>query len=270
MYNALATQEKPALSLIIPVYNDAALVLPTIATLAFTIQYPTDLIIVYDSEDDPTIPIVKKMQELFPSIRLIQNEQRKGVLNAIKTGFKNAQAPYVGIWICYQVDPFGVINRMVEKMSEGYDFVSASRFVYKGRFSRGSVIKRNLSKLANKLLCVFMGIPLTDATSSIKIYKKEFLDATPVTTKTAGGWALSLELSLKALMKGLSFYEIPLEEKNMNLLHGISHFSVKTQLPEYIRWFIYGFRNRKIMAQNLKNAGKHKQIIQGMPKEARR
>lgn len=250
MLNALAAEEKPILTLVMPVYNDGALVIPTITTLALTTHYPMDLIVVYDSQEDITVPVIKNMLKLFPGIRLIQNEQKRGVVNAIRTGFKNAGTPYVGIWICYQLDPFGVINQMVKKMLEGCDLVAASRFIYKGRFSRGSVIKRELSKLANKLLCSFAGVPLTDATYSMKIYKKEFLDATPITTKISGGWALSLELSLKALVKGLKCCEIPLEKKNMNLLHGISHFSVKTQLPEYIRWFIYGFQNRKKIKKN--------------------
>ena len=253
MPNALAASEKPVLSMVMPVYNDGAMVLPTIATLALTTRYSMDLIVVYDSEDDSTIPVIKEMQKFFPRIRLIQNEQKRGVINAIKTGFKNATAPYVGIWICYQLDPFGILNQMIEKMGEGYDFVAASRFIYKGRFSRGSVIKRNLSKVANKLLCSLTGVPLTDSTYSMKIYRKEFLDSTPITTKASGRWALSLELSMKALVKGLKCYEVPLEKKNMNLLHGITHFSVKTQLPEYIRWFVYGFRNRKIIKENLKN-----------------
>jgi glycosyltransferase involved in cell wall biosynthesis len=255
MFNALAVTEKPILSLIMPVYNDGALVIPTIATLAFTIKYPLDLIIVYDSESDSTVPIVKEAQKLFPGIQLIQNEQRRGLVEAVKTGFKNAKAPYVGIWICYQLDPFGVVNQMIEKMLEGYGFVTVSRFIYEGRFSRGSFIKKKLSKLANKLLRYFAGIPLTDATYTMKIYRKEFLDSTPITTDASGRWALSLELSLKALVKGLKCCEIPLERKNMNLLHGISHFSVKRQLSEYIRWFVYGFRNRKIIKENLKNRG---------------
>jgi len=247
MFNALASNEKPMLNLIMPVYNDGPLVIPTISTLAFTIKYPTNLIVVYDSEEDSTIPIIKKMQVIFPGIRLIRNEQMKGVLNAIKTGFKNADAPYVGIWICYQVDPFGIINQMMEKMLEGYDFVTTSRFIYKGHFSRGSIIKRELSKIANKLLTIFTGVPLTDATSSIKVYKKNFLDATLIETKMSGGWAVSLELALKALVKGLKYFEIPLEKKNMSLLHGVSHFSVKTQLREYLRWFFYGVSNRKVI-----------------------
>ena len=107
-----------------------------------------------------------------------------------------------------------------------------------------------MSKYANKILNHTIGIPLSDATYSMKMYRKDFLDSVPITTKTSGGWALSLELALKALEKGLKYYEIPLEKKNLSLMHGVTRFNVKTQLPEYLRWFLWGIRHRKTIRNN--------------------
>jgi glycosyltransferase involved in cell wall biosynthesis len=230
-----------------PVYDDANIVIPTITTLFFTIKYPFDLIIVYDRDDDKTIAVIQQLQKYFANILMVRNEWRHGVVNAIKTGIKNAKTPYVGVWICYQVDPFGILNEMISKMEEGFDLVAASRFIYKGRFNRGHLLKRSLSKYANKILHSIIDIPLTDSTFSLKIFRKDFLDSTPITTKISGGWSLSLELTLKALVRGARVYEIPLEKKNLNLMHGITRFHVRTQLPEYLRWLIWGFRNRKII-----------------------
>jgi glycosyltransferase involved in cell wall biosynthesis len=247
---SLWNNKKSVLTLIMPVYDDANIVIPTITTLFFTIRYPFDLIIVYDRDDDKTIPVIQQLQKYFANILMVRNEWKHGVVNAIKTGIKNAKTPYIGVWICYQVDPFGIINEMVSKMEEGFDLIAASRFIYKGRFSRGSFLKRSLSKYANKTLHSIIGIPLTDSTSTIKIFRKDFLDSTPITTKVSGGWSLSLELTLKALVKGLKVFEVPLEKKNLNLMHGITRFQVWTQLPEYLRWLIWGFKNRKIIKRN--------------------
>ncbi len=87
MYNALAVQGEPLLTLVMPVYNDDAIVIPTISTLAFTIKYPLRLIVVYDSEDDTTLPVLRQLQCFFHNISLVQSEAKHGVVNAIKTGF---------------------------------------------------------------------------------------------------------------------------------------------------------------------------------------
>lgn len=245
-------EEKKLLTLIMPVYNEGDAVIPVIATLFLSINYPFKLLVVYDSEDDKTIATIKKLQQCFNDIYLIQNEWKQGVVNALKTGFKHADTPYVGIWVSYHLDPFGILNDMVKKLEGGYDLVSANRFTHDAKRGRGNKLKKLLSFWGNAVLYKIIGMPISDVTTSIKVYRKALLDAIKIETVVNGGWAVNAELTIKAAIAGYRLGEVPLEKKNVNLIHGITNFRILKQLPTYFRWLYLGWKNRRLIKANYK------------------
>lgn len=246
--------EKKMLTLVMPIYHEGDGVIPVIATLFLSVRCPFKLIAVYDSDNDETIAVIQKLREKFDDIYLIQNEWKQGVLNAIKTGLKHADTQYVGIWISYHVDPFGILNEMIDKLESGFDLVSATRFTTDAKKARGNTLKKLLSLLGNIILNKFIGMPITDVTTSLKVYRKSLLDDIPIETVVNGGWALSAELAIKAAIKGYRLAEVPLEKKNVNLIHGLTNFRVFKQLPEYFRWLYLGWKNRKVIKKNQKGS----------------
>ena len=244
-------EETKILSLVMPVHNEGDAVIPVIATLFLTVRYPFKIILVYDSPDDKTVATVTKLQKYFADIYLLQNEWNNGVLNAIKTGFKNADTPYVGIWVSYHLDPFGILNNMIEKLENGCDLVSANRFTVESKRARGNQIKKLLSYGGNIILNKIIGMPISDITTSIKVYRKTLLDSLVIETVVNGGWAVSSELAIKAAIKGYRLSEVPLEKKNINLIHGLTNFKVLKQLPTYFRWLSLGWKNRKLIKSHL-------------------
>lgn len=163
------SKSKKMLTLILPVYNEGDAVIPVIATLFLTVRYPFKILVIYDSPDDIAIKTVEKLQPFFPDLFLVQNESKKGVLNAIKTGFKQSDTPYVGIWVAYHLDPFGIANVMIEKLEEGYDLVSVNRFTVESQRARGNYVKKFMSNMGNLVLNRIMGMPISDVTTSIKV-----------------------------------------------------------------------------------------------------
>jgi len=241
---------KKEISLVMPVLNDGARIIPAICTLAFTIKYPFELIVVYDLDEDTSLPFVKMLQEKFDFIRLVKN-QGKRVIGALQTGFDAAESDVVGIWLPYHVDPFGLINKMYEKMVHEHCLVvSGNRFNKVKRISRGSTIKKLLSRGGNYLLNRIIGIPFGDITTSIKLYKKDFIKETPIETKITGGWSLNTELAVKAAIKGVKLGEVEFLPENTNIITGVSNFKVFKQLDYYLKWLILGFKNRKVIMKN--------------------
>jgi|Deesub1362A_J573_1020465.scaffolds.fasta_scaffold01197_7 hypothetical protein len=244
------TKEKKLLTLIMPVFNVGDAVIPVITTLFFTVKYPFKLFIIYDFPEDPTVTTVKKLQNHFKDLYLIENELGKGVVNALKTGFKNADTEYVGIWVAYHLDPYGILNKMVEKLENEYDLVSANRFAVNTTRARGNSIKKILSFVGNFILKRIIGMPISDVTTSLKVYKKSVVESINIETKVDGGWAINAELAIKSAIKGYKMAEIPLQRKNINLIHGITNFKILKQLPTYLQWLYLGWKNRKLIRNN--------------------
>jgi glycosyltransferase involved in cell wall biosynthesis len=254
MPQAEITKNGKILTLIMPVYNEGDAVIPVISTLFLTIHYPMQIFVVHDSPDDLTVPTVKRLQQYFPALYLVRNEWDRGVLNAIKTGFKNADTPYIGVWVAYHLDPFGILNAMIEKMDKGCDLVSANRFTVDSKRARGNTLKKLFSYCGNIVLNKIIGMPISDITTSIKVYRKSMLDSLVIETVVNGGWAVNAELAIKAAIKGYRFGEIPLEKKNITLVHGLTNFKVLKQLPTYFRWLYLGWKNRKAIKYNIRSA----------------
>lgn len=247
MFNSLAQNNKADITLIMPVLNGSNSVIPVIATLAFTVKYPLELLVVYDTDNDTTIPVVEELKKLFPNIRLIKNKGER-LIGAIQTGIGVATAETVGIWLSYHVDPYGLLNDMYELIiNEGCDLVSGNRFSRGKSTFRGSLVKKLLSRLGNYVYRDIIGIPLGDVTTSMKIYKKSLLNRYPIETGNNGGWAISTEYVVKAAMEGNKFGEIEFMPKNTNLIHGLSNFKIYRQLSEYLKWLVLGFHNRKLI-----------------------
>ena len=55
------------------------------------VDFENEIIVVYDNENDNSIPVAQKLQESFQNIKLVQNNLGKGVKFAIAAGIKNAK-----------------------------------------------------------------------------------------------------------------------------------------------------------------------------------
>jgi len=250
IFNALNSNETPLLTLIMPVLNDGVKIIPSVCTLAFTVKVPLTLIIVYDSPHDPTVEVINDLKSSFNNISLIKNEGIK-VIGAITTGIKYCKTDVLGIWIPYHIDPYGLVNKMYDLITI-YDcsLVSGNRFNKVKRISRGSAIKKLVSRGGNYILNRLIGVPLGDITTSIKLYKLEFIRQNNIETKINGGWAFSTELSLKAAIKGYPMGEVEFKPENTNIIHGVTNFKVFKYLGHYIKLLFWGITKRKTIKNN--------------------
>lgn len=241
------------LTLVMPILNEGVRIIPVISTLFLTTKIQLLIIIVYDYDNDPTLQVIEDIKSQYPNIKTVKNEHKK-LIGAIITGFKYCESDVVGIWLAYHVDPFGLLNDMYD-LVKNHDciLVSGNRFNKIKRVSRGNAIKKLMSRAANFVLNRFIGVPLGDITTSIKLYRKSFLDNHPIDTTIAGGWALSIELTIKAAIEGCKLGDIEFKPENINLIQGVTNFKALKHLNQYFKWLYLGFINRAIIRRNYIN-----------------
>jgi glycosyltransferase involved in cell wall biosynthesis len=199
---------------------------------------PHELLIVYDFEDDPTVPVARRLAQRWPHLRPTLNDLGRGVLNAIKVGFREAKGDAVLVTMADASDDPATIPAMCEKLAEGYDLVCASRYMRGGRQAGGPIVKSLLSRLAGLSLHWLAGIPTHDATNSFKLYRRRLLEE--IVIESRGGFEVGLELTVKSHLRGYRIAELPTTWHDRR--EGTSNFKTVRWLPQYLRWYWLGIR----------------------------
>jgi glycosyltransferase involved in cell wall biosynthesis len=229
------------LSVVVPVYNEGENVVPTLrGIVAQSRVRPLEVLVVHDFDEDTTVPVVKRLQAEIPELRLHRNTLGRGVLNAIKSGFAAARAPYVLVTMGDGSDDPGDIDPMYELATGGADVVAGSRYMRGGRQLGGPLVKRTMSRAAGLSLHWLAGIPVHDATSNFRMYSRRLLDR--VTIESDGGFELGIELTVKAYLLGMRVAEVPTTWRDRTA--GQSRFQLWHWLPRYLRWYGRGIAGR--------------------------
>ena len=79
------------LNIIIPVYNEGENILKTLNEINLKVKTPHQIFIIYDFEEDNTLPVVKDLIPQSKHIHLTKNNYGRGALNAIKSGFNEVK-----------------------------------------------------------------------------------------------------------------------------------------------------------------------------------
>ncbi|SVE49432.1 uncharacterized protein METZ01_LOCUS502286, partial [marine metagenome] len=116
-------KSKIELSVVIPVYNEEELINETIHSLKKYIPFNYEVIFVYDSDDDLTIPILKKIKKNSSNsdIHLLKNTIFPGPSGAIRSGINKAKASNVLVTMADMSDDHSQIPLMIELMKKGVD-----------------------------------------------------------------------------------------------------------------------------------------------------
>jgi glycosyltransferase involved in cell wall biosynthesis len=230
----------PELSIVMPVYNEGEAVAAVLRALEASLTTSHETLVVYDFEGDTTVPVLAGLAVELPAVRGLRNDIGRGVLNALRAGLAAARGEYVLVTMADGSDEPEVVERMVGLARAGADVVAGSRYMRGGRQVGGPRLKALMSRLAGLSLHWFAGVPVHDATSNFRLYRRSFLDG--VTIESRAGFELALELTVKATLAGRPMAEVPTTWRDRT--SGQSNFRLRKWLPEYLRWYAVAFRGR--------------------------
>jgi dolichol-phosphate mannosyltransferase len=223
------------LNIIIPVYNEGENIGRLYQEIQSKIQTPHQIFVVYDFDEDNTLPVVQSVQRNDHRVVLIKNLYGRGVLNAIKSGFQSASVGPCLVVMGDLSDDLSVVDRMVEKYRQGFKVVCGSRYMKGGKQIGGPFLKRTLSRWAGLSLYYLSGVPTHDITNNFKLYDKALLDELIIESK--GGFEVAMEITAKAFKNGYPICEIPATWHDRTA--GQSRFRLWKWLPNYLKWYFY-------------------------------
>ncbi len=232
--------ETPELSIVVPVFKEGEAVDPVLRALAAGVSTPHEVLVVYDFDEDPTVPVIERIHAELPAILGHRNDLGHGVLNAMKAGIAASRGEYVLVSMADGSDEPHIVDSMVALAREGADVVAASRYMRGGRQVGGPFLKRLMSRTAGLTLHWFGGVATHDPTNNFKLYSRRFLDATPI--ESQAGFELALELTVKATLAGRRVAEVPTTWRDRTA--GQSNFKLRKWLPFYLHWYWVAMRGR--------------------------
>jgi glycosyltransferase involved in cell wall biosynthesis len=232
------------LDIIVPVYNEGGNIRTLLDQVDLKIKAPKSVIIVYDFDEDNTVPVVRGIKDNYNFDVLLQKNMfvaggKGGALNAIKTGFKSSKARIVLVVMADLSDSLDIVDRMYELITEGCDLVCGSRYMKGGRQAGGPFLKKIFSRLAGVSLHHLIKIPTHDITNSFKMYSRKVLDAFEI--ESTGGFELGMELTVKAYVQGMRIAEVP--SQWFDRVAGKSNFKMWEWIPHYLHWYFFGIKN---------------------------
>lgn len=231
------------LTLVIPVYNEGANFPGLWKEITAHIRSPFRALVVFDFDADNTVPVVREIIAAGEGrLTLVKNDIGRGVVGAIRTGFNHVESGAVLVVMADLSDDLAQVDKMMGYYKEGYQVVVASRYMRGGRLVNAPVLKQAFSRAAGVSLHWFRGIPTHDATNAFKLYDTDVLKNLEI--ESTGGFELSLEILVKAFLKGCRIVELPSTWRGRT--QGESRFRMWAWMPRYLKWYFYAFRPKQV------------------------
>jgi dolichol-phosphate mannosyltransferase len=137
---------------VVPVHYEHKVIAETLLRLEKSLSGTSEILVVYDLDEDSTTDVVREGAGRWPRARLVRNSYGRGVLGAIKTGLNFSHGDLVLVFMADLSDEPEVIPAMLKLAAEGCDVVCGSRYMSGGEQIGAPRLKAFLSSAAGRSL----------------------------------------------------------------------------------------------------------------------
>src|SRR5437764_8453493 len=226
------------LSVVIPAQNEEDCIASTVEQLHVELRLhnvPHEIIVVDDGSTDGTWTALESAKGRVPTMAPVKNPGPHGFGRAVAHGFANMTGDAAVVMMADESDDCRDVVRYWEKLNEGYDCVFGSRFVRGGAVIDYPKLKLLINRAANGFLRFLFNIKLNDTTNAFKAYRKIAIDG--CRPLISPHFNLTVELPLKAIVRGYSWTVIPISWRNRR--HGLAKLQLKEMGSRYLFICLY-------------------------------
>ncbi|MBD3279729.1 MAG: glycosyltransferase [Candidatus Pacebacteria bacterium] len=169
----IITLMKSGLSIIIPVYNEEQIILPTLRSLIQGLKKAKlkfEIIVVNDGSTDETAALLKKSRLKF---QLISYQKNKGYGAALKTGIKQSQYPVIAITDADGTYPHQRLSEFYQILKKNnLDLISGARI---GKNVQIPLLRRLPKWCLNQFANFVVRDQVPDVNCGLRVYRKKAL-----------------------------------------------------------------------------------------------
>ena len=171
--------EKPTLSIVVPVYNEeenVRLLFEKIQAVCEAIGETYEVLFVDDGSRDKTFAVLSELSKQEPQLIVVRFQKNAGQTAAMAAGFEYARGQrIISMDGDLQNDPED-IPKLLQKLDEGYDLVCGWRKDRQDKF----LTRRVPSIVANWIIGKVTGVPIHDNGCSLKAYRSSIIKQVPL------------------------------------------------------------------------------------------
>lgn len=197
---------------IIPTYNEKENIKEIVPEI-LSLEERFHILIVDDNSPDGTGEVADSFSRAHNRVYVLHRKEKQGLAKAYLAGFKWALArdfDYI-----FEMDADGshepkALPRFLEKIKE-YDVVIGSRY-FEGKLSVvGWDLKRVFLSVAGSFYAgIVTGVPVSDATTGFKCFRREVLEAIDFNKICSEGYSFQIEMNWRVHKEGFKIGEVPI------------------------------------------------------------
>jgi dolichol-phosphate mannosyltransferase len=203
------------LSVVIPAHNEAEVIAPTVGAIAAALETSGrdyEIVVVDDASIDGTGQIVSELAQRYPRIRVVRSHYTSGFGFAVRAGLDVFEGDAVAIMMGDGSDDPRDLLRYAQLIEDGYDCAFGSRFMPGGATRAYPRVKLLVNRIVNTGIRALFRHGYDDTTNAFKAYRREVIES--VRPLVSNHFNLTVELPLKAIIRGHSYAVIPISWTN--------------------------------------------------------
>jgi dolichol-phosphate mannosyltransferase len=191
---------------------------------------PHEIVVVDDGSRDRTWDVLQELKHTFPTLAPTRNASgENGFGRAVIWGLDHSRGDAVVIMMADASDSPADAVKYWRLLNEGYDCAFGSRFVAGSQVIDYPRVKLIVNRIANALVRFGFNIPLNDTTNAFKAYRRPVIDG--CRPFLAPHFNLTVELPLKAMVRGYSYASTPISWRNRK--YGVAKLKIKEMGSRY-------------------------------------
>ena len=229
------------LSVVIPAYNEEGCIEETVTTLHQALVkegIDHEVVVVNDKSKDQTLAILEGLQTHIPNLVVHTNTGRNGFGYAVRYGLERFNGDCVAVMMAdLSDDPKDLVKFYFTMRAHNYDCVFGNRWIRGGAVYDYPGLKKFLNRFGNNLISWSFGLRYNDLTNAFKLYKRETIEG--LKPFLSPHFNLTLELSLKAIVRNYSYTSVPNSWRNRK--SGESKLKIREMGSRYFFIYLYCF-----------------------------
>jgi apolipoprotein N-acyltransferase len=228
---------------ILPTYDERATIEAVIGGL-LALPDAVDVLVVDDSSPDGTAQVVRAMAAGEPRVRLVVRPAKAGLAGAYREGFARALDEGYDLVVEMDADMSHDPAELPRLLSaaQGLHLVVGSRYIPGGSVTNWSRTRLALSRAGNAYARLWLGLPLHDATSGFRVFRRDLLAHLAADPIRSEGYGFQIELVLRASEAGFELGEVPITFRERQ--HGRSKISRRIVVEALWLVTVWGARMR--------------------------